>query len=54
LAYIDFRQTIFSPEVTYLEIFYLVIYIMMAAISIVNIDLENNTCLTRNNLLVIK
>ena len=56
LSHIDFRQTIFSPEVTYLETFYFVIYIMMAGISvsIVFVDLERTNYLTRNNLSVIK
>ena len=56
LSHIDFRQTIFSPEVTYLETFYFVIYIMMAGISvsIVFVDLERNNYLTNNNLSVIK
>ncbi len=56
LSHIDFRQTIFSPEVTYLESFYFVIYIMMAAISIgiVYIDLGKNNFFTRNNLMIIK
>lgn len=56
LSHIDFRQTIFSPEVTYLETFYFVIYIMMAAISIsiVFVDLERENYLTRKNLSVIK
>ena len=56
LSHIDFRQVIFSPEVTYLESFYFVIYIMMAfiSVSIVWIDLGKVNWVTKNGLLNIK
>lgn len=56
LSHIDFRQTIFSPEITYLETFYFVIYFMIAFVSvnIVLVDLNRKNIITANNNQLIK
>lgn len=51
LSHIDFRKTIFSPSITYLESFYFVIYFIIAvfSINIVLFDLAKKNFLTREN-----
>ncbi|MDB4835373.1 hypothetical protein OAH12_02180, partial [Cyclobacteriaceae bacterium] len=51
LSHIDFRKTVFSSAITYLETFYFVIYFMIAfiAVNIVCFNLSKDYLITRDN-----